>query len=337
MERSNGRRVTLKDIARETGFTANTVSRALMGMSDISAATTALIQRKADEMGYVRNSMASALRSGSTHSIALIVGHLANPFFSLIFDSVEEAANRLGYTVMLLSSHEEESREMNAIRMAISHHVDGIILFPCQKSPESLRFLSASGIPFVILAREFPGESADFVLCEEERGGYLAARHLMEHGRRKLIYVYDNDLIFSINQRREGFLRACREEGLADVRLIQNLDTQGRDNATGTAERIAGLYRMGYNGVVAFCDMIARRLVAQLRALDLHVPDDIGIIGYDNTDSVVPTAFPLCSVDGHWEEMSAAAVRLLHARIGGDRSAPQSLRFPVDVVCRESC
>ena len=330
-------RVTMRDIARETGFTVNTVSRALMGMPDISAATTALIRDKAAQMGYVRNHMASSLRSGRTNCIALIVGHLANPYFSIIFDSVEKAADELGYTVMLFSSHEDDAREIIAIRTALSQHVDGIILFPSQKSTECLSLLRAGGIPFVILSREFVGEKADYVLCQEEEGGYLAARHLIEHGRKKLIYVYDNDLIHSINLRREGFNRACAEFGVTDVRAIQNLDEANRDNAAGTAERIAGLYRLGYDGVVAFCDMVARRLIAQLHALNLRVPEDIGMIGYDNTDSVVPTTLPLCSIDGHCEEMGEAAVRLLDRHIKGDTSAEERLLFPVEVVCRHSC
>ena len=339
MDEQAGRRVTMKDIAQATGFTVNTVSRALMGMPDISAATTALIRQKAGEMGYVRNHMASSLRSGSTHTLALIVGHLTNPYFAIIFDNVERAANELGYTVMLLSSHEKADRELTAIRTALGHNVDGIILFPSQENAECLALLRGGGIPFVILAREFEREAADYVLCEEEEAGYLATRHLIEAGRRKLIYVYDSDLIHSINLRRDGFFRACREAGIpeSDIRIIRNLNDAGEDDAAGTAERIAGLYRLGFNGVVAFCDMVARRLVAQLRELHLLVPDDIGLIGFDNIDSMAPTVFPLCSVDGSCQEMSAAAVRLLDKRIKGDAGAPQRLLFPVRVVCRESC
>lgn len=339
MDEQASRRVTMKDIARATGYTVNTVSRALMGMPDISAATTDLIRKTASEMGYVRNHMASSLRSGSTHTLALIVGHLTNPFFAIIFDSVERAANKLGYTVMLLSSREKADRELSVIRTALSHHVDGIILFPCQESAECLSLLRNGGIPFVILSREFVDEPADYVLCDEEQSGYLAAKHLIERGHRKLIYVYDSNLIHSINLRRDGFLRACREAGIpeGDVRIIRNLDDEGRDDAAGTAERIAGLYRLGFDGVVAFCDMVARRLVTRLHMLHLSVPENIGIIGVDNIDSVVPSVFPLCSVDNHCEDMSAAAVRLLDQRIKGEGSAPQRLLFPVEVVCRGTC
>ncbi len=339
MDEQANRRTTMKDVAQATGFTVNTVSRALMGMPDISAATTALIRDKAHEMGYVRNHMASSLRSGSTHTLALIVGHLTNPYFAIIFDNVERAANELGYTVMLLSSHEKADRELKAIRTAMGHNVDGIILFPSQENADCLSLLHSGGIPFVILAREFENEPVDCVLCEEEEAGYLATKHLIEQGRRKLIYVYDSNLIHSINLRRDGFFRACKEAAIpdGDMRVIRNLNEAGEDDAVGTAERIAGLYRLGFNGVVAFCDMVARRLVTQLRALNLRVPEDIGLIGFDNIDSMAPTVFPLCSVDGSCQAMSAAAVRLLDKRIKGDDSAPQRQLFPVQVVCRDSC
>jgi LacI family transcriptional regulator len=333
------KRVTIKDIAQETGFTANTVSRALMNMPDISDLTKAMIKKKADEMGYVRNHMASSLRSGSTHTIALIVGHLLNPYFAIMFDSVESIANQLGYSVMLLCSHEKEDNELSAIRTALSNHVDGIILYPCQEGTRCLDLLRSSGFPFVILSREFESQSADYVLCQEETGGYLAAKHLIEHGHKKLIYVYDSDNIYSINLRREGFLRACREAGLdeKDFILIRNLNLEGKDNAAGTAERIAGLYRLGFDAVVAFCDMIARRLVSQLRQLRLSVPQDIAIIGFDNTDATDFSPFPLCSIDGSCESMGKAAVELLDKRIKGSTMPDQKIIFPVSLVCRNSC
>jgi len=146
-------RVTMQDIAREIGVTKNTVSRALMGMPDISATTTEIVRRKADEMGYIRNRMASALRSGSTHTLALIVGYLANPYFAIIYNNVAHMAEKLGYTVILFSSFEKAERELKDIRTALAYHVDGIILFPCQENKESLYVLRASGIPFVILSR----------------------------------------------------------------------------------------------------------------------------------------------------------------------------------------
>jgi len=240
---------------------------------------------------------------------------------------------------MLFSSFEKTEREIQDIQTALSYHVDGIILFPCQENKDTLHLLRANGIPFVLFSRAFENEAADYVLCEEEQGGYLATRHLIEHGHRKLIYVYDSTLIYSINQRLKGFLRACREAGIPekDYRVIQNLDAQGQDNSAGTAERIAGLQRLGFTGVVAFCDMIARRLIAQLRLLSLSVPEDIGIVGYDNTDSLVPTSLPLCSIDDCCDEMSEAAVRLIDQRIKGDQTPPQSLVFPVKLLCRDSC
>ena len=83
--------------------------------------------------------------------------------------------------------------------------------------------------------------------------------------------------------------------------------------------------------------MIACRLIARLRLLNLSVPRDIGIVGYDNTDSLVPTSLPLCSIDDCCDEMSGAAVKLVDQRIKGDQTPPQSLVFPVRLLCRESC
>ena len=333
--------VTLRDIAKETGYTINTVSRALMGMPDISVATTQMIRRKAAEMGYVRNQMASALRSGRTRTFALIVGDLINTYFAIMFEGVEQAAYRHGYNVLLLCAYEQADRELQAIQTAISQHVEGIILFPCGENEASVSLLESSGIPFVLLARELktPHPEINYVLCEEEQGGYLATRHMIEAGHRKLVYVYDSDAIYSINLRKEGFYRAVHEAEIPqrDIRVIQNLDARGKTDAERTAKKIASLRKDGFDGVVVFCDMEAWSIIASLKAYGLSVPDDLGIIGYDNIDKFSPSPAPLCSIDGKYTEMCQTAVALLEQRINGDYVPPQRKVFPVDVVCRRSC
>ena len=126
----SGKRVTLQDVARATGYTANTVSRALKNKPDISAETSKRIQDAARRMGYVRNAMACSLRSGHTRTLGVIVGGMSNPYYGRMTDSIQDAAAEEGYSLLIFCSRDDPELEYQLIETAISRQVDGILLFP---------------------------------------------------------------------------------------------------------------------------------------------------------------------------------------------------------------
>ena len=146
-------RVTLKDIADACGCSANTVSRALRNDSRLSAATRTLIREAADRMGYIPNTMASSLRSGRTKTLAMIVGSVLNPFYSILCDLIQREAVRLGYSLFILCSNDDPEYETRLVNMAISRQVDGVLITPCSFESPALVLLRNSGIPFVLLSR----------------------------------------------------------------------------------------------------------------------------------------------------------------------------------------
>ena len=118
--------VTLKDVARATGYSANTVSHALAGKSDISAKTKELIRAKAEEMGYVGNAFASSLRSGVSRLVAVIVGDIANPHFSILIKEIEQLLGKKGYTVIVFNTEEKQAAERRAVLAALGQNVAGL-------------------------------------------------------------------------------------------------------------------------------------------------------------------------------------------------------------------
>ena len=139
MARDNSR-VTLQDIAKATGFTVNTVSRALKNKEDISRDTCLHIQNVAREMGYVRNYIASSLRSGRTKTIAMIAGSMMNPFYAVLGDLIQQEAVRLGYSLMILGSRDDPETESRMVEMALSRQVAASFLrdslCPAQPLPD---------------------------------------------------------------------------------------------------------------------------------------------------------------------------------------------------------
>ena len=148
-------RVTLKDIAEQCGYTANTVSRALRGDKKLPENTRLTIQRIAREMGYVPNSSARALRYGSSHTIAVIINDITNPYYSNMLSQIDHLLKGKNYHPMILCTQLDENLASTMIRLAISQTVDGILFFPFNNA-QHIRELHASGIPFVMIDRWIP-------------------------------------------------------------------------------------------------------------------------------------------------------------------------------------
>ncbi len=325
------RRILLEDIANATGYTVNTVSRALQDKPDIAVSTRAYIRKVAGEMGYVRNAIASSLRSGRSRTIAVIVGAASNPFYAVMIDSINNIAESNGYTVMVFCSRDREEQERRAIVAAIGRRADGVLLFPGVNAPDNLALLKKSGIPFVLVSRHLKEPDYDYAVCDEEEGGYLAARHLIDAGRRKLVFYYSFEVVYSTERRKRGILRASREAGIPDedVRFYQYQSDEE------TAEQLKRWKVGGFTGILAFCDIEAWEFANLLEASGMA--GDFALVGFDNIQGSIGFPSPLCTVDGSMQELSEAAFSVLIDRIEGNTSPPKALVFPVRLVCRGSC
>ena len=169
----NGKpRVTQKDIARVSGYTDNTVSHALRGKSYISTTTREKIIAIARDMGYVGNTLASSLRSGRSNTVAVILSDVVNPHFGYVVHNSEARLAESGYSTIVLCTGDVPGREMTAVKTAIGHLVDGVLICPGQRSLDPLRLLRRSGVPYVIMGRQFPEED-NYALCDDEGGARL--------------------------------------------------------------------------------------------------------------------------------------------------------------------
>jgi LacI family transcriptional regulator len=325
------KRVLLQDIATATGYTVNTVSRALQNKPDIAKSTCAKIRQVADEMGYVRNNIASSLRSGRTRTLAVIVAGVSNPYYAIMIDTIHDIAEAHGYTVMVLCTRDQPRQEQQAILTAIGRQVDGILLFPGNHAGESVTMMQQSGVPFVLVSRHLENPDYDYVVCDEETGGYLAGKHLIEAGHRKLGFLSACEIIFSSERRIRGLKRAAMEAGIPaeDVRVsLHGIGGQ-------TAALLAQWKAEGVTGIFVFCDIEAWQVYECILSNDMQ--NAFAVVGFDNIQGVIGFPSPLCTVDGSMREMAKSAFMLLLDRIHGDAASPRSVVFPVSLVCRGSC
>ncbi len=323
-------RVTLQDIAQATGYTVNTVSRALKNKEDISRETCLKIQQVAREMGYVRNYLASSLRSGRTKTLAMIAGSMINPFYSVLADLIQQEAGRLGYSMMILCSREDPDTELKAVEMAISRQVDGVLITPCSFDSPALSLLRSSGVPFVLLSRYQEGTRDDCVYCNDEEGGYLAGRYLIENGHRNLAMLTARQVVFSSRERFTGFRRACREAGLPEENV--------RFACLGDPEKILSQLRewiaQGITGLFSFCDVEAWSTITLLEGAGFRVPEDLTVVGFDNILGYLQFPKPISSIDCRLQEEACTAIDMIRKRIHNPSLPQQQLCLPVSLVRR---
>ncbi len=330
MSRSTGR-VTLEDVAKATGYTSNTVSRALKNKSDISVQTREYIQKVAREMGYVRNYIASSLRSGRTKTIALIAGTMSNPFYAVLADLLQREAFRLGYSLMILCSQEDPGIETSVLEMALSRQVDGVLILPSFKPTPTMDLLRSSGIPYVVLSRKISEDQDDCIICDEEEGGYLAGKHLIEQGHKRIAMFSQNPVLYSTEKRHEGFYRACRETGIPESDTFFEAGSSEEDIITA----LKRLKAENVTGIFSFCDVEAWEEIALMDRNGMT--DGFSFVGFDNILGYVNFPKPICSIDCNLQEEARIAIDLIRKRIHDRTLPPQQVVLPVSLVCRESC
>lgn len=343
-QQSNPKRVTLQDIARETGYSINTISHALRRKDDIAPQTAERIRQVAREMGYTVNQLASSLRSGRTRTLAVILGHMSNPFYGIMTDTIQDAAAARNYSLLIMCSREQADLELSLVKAAVARRVDGVLLFPTGESMPTIERLKAAGMPFVLVSRALGEGVADCVISDEAQGAYLITRHLIESGRRRLGYMAHQRIVFSYDQRLKGFERACDEAGIPGsdrrtcVICAGDSDPLREENWLGPmADCLIRWRAEGVDGLFMFCDEEAWHVMTVIR----HTPElmdwDVGIVGFDNIQGTQHYPVDLCSVDGNFREIARQGIDLLRARIHGDARPPQSIVCPVQLVCRGSC
>jgi LacI family transcriptional regulator len=320
---------TLKDIASRTGFTINTVSRALRDKEGISAPTRDLIQRTARDLGYIRDAVAGALRSRQTKIIAVVVPDISNPHFAIMVKEIEQIARTAGYATLIINTDEDQGHEEQAIRTALERKVDGVLLCSAQRSEASVLLLRAAGTPFVLFGRRFPGLETDYVVCDDKKGGYLATEYLLRRGAKRPLFLNGPAHISSAAERLEGYRMALADAGLPSPHeLVQEISVQ----SGGCRRTLGRLAREGlaFDGVVAFNDMLAWEAYSVLsRVLPYR---DLPIIGFDNVQSKLPVPLSLPSVSTAKIRMSKRACGLLLERLRGESREPTGVVLVTRVV-----
>lgn len=323
-------RVILKDIANATGFSVNTVSRALRNDRLISERTRSDIQRVAAEMHYIRNSAASSLRSGRSHIIAAVISDLHNQHSCHLVSRMDAELRSAGYSLMILCMHQDDSLASQLIRAAISLNVDGIFYFPNYDHIAPIHLMESNRIPYVLIDREVAGVEADLVRCDDRQGGFLAGQRLLTLGHRSFLFMSGVEQSSSQQDRLRGFLQALEEAGLSrsSVRIVPG---DAVEDAVSKSTVWNLLEPVDYTAIVSFRDEVSYLVLKDLQQRGYRIPENLSLISFDHLCGENPTLPPVTSIYTAEKNIAEEAVHLLLQRLDDPDAAPTKVILPVRI------
>ncbi|MFB8028568.1 LacI family DNA-binding transcriptional regulator [Streptomyces sp. NPDC056465] len=266
--------LTIRDVAQAAGVHVSTVSRAFSASHLVKRETRDRVLAVAAELGYQPNETARALTTGRTRNLGLIVSDIANPFYPPLIKAAQAYARVRGYQVFVADTDEDVRAEEELIR-TLARQVDGVVLVSPRLANDVIARLGGD-LPFVLVNRQVAGLSA--VLMDAAHGASLAVDHLAGLGHRHVALVGGPRGSWTSAEMRRAAGTAAAERGL-------RLDVLGPNAPTGQGgiAATAGVLRTGATGVIAYNDLVAIGLIEGLDERGVRVPDDISVVGVDDT------------------------------------------------------
>src|ERR1039457_3140535 len=262
--------VTIKDVARESGVNVSTVSRALNGEYGVHADTRERVVAVAQRLRYRPNRVARGLVTGRSHTLALVVSDIRNPFFAEVARGAEDAAYRAGYDLLLCNSDLDPEKQMRYAQSLMEKRVDGILMNSVAAlSKKKQEQLAGLGVPIVLLNRAAPRGAFSTVCADNEAGGALAAEYLLKLGHRKIAHLTGPRHHGNMTERAKGFvarLAAARKPVRPVVLYGKNDFPGGVDLARKLMARHPDI-----TAVFAASDMMADRKSTRLHSSHLVI------------------------------------------------------------------
>jgi LacI family transcriptional regulator, galactose operon repressor len=319
--------VTLIDVAAAAGVSKSTVSRILdERLPRSESATAQRVRQVATELGYVRDPSASSLRRGKTMTFGVVVPRLTDTVMAMLYESLAHAGQRSGHFTIVATTDDEPNADRTAVEALLQRRVDGLILSTARLGDDFASELAARGVPYVLALRT-DGHSLASV-GDDELGGYLATRHLLDLGHRRIGLIAGPGYASSARGRVEGYRRAMAEAGVdVDPTWVAE-STFGIASGADVARVLMGLNPRP-TAVFAVNDNTAVGALSAFESLGLSVPKDVSLVGYNDIPIVSHLPTPLTSVRVPFDQIAAAALELLISGSQGEhdrvRVAPPTL------------
>lgn len=312
-------KITTKEIAVLCGVSIGTVDRALHHRSGIHPHTKEKILKAAQEHGYRPHLLARSLKQGRTMTIGVVVFDLANQFFAQLVEVIEECAREAGYFVYLTITEGNPQEELEYLASLASLNVDGIIIDPINDGTKFAQYLKSLHVPLVTIGNKV-SKAFPFIGVKDRQALKDAVSYIAAKGYQRIIYVSPplsykgQENIYSVEERLKGYQEGLQAIFVAQLPLVIGEKTY--------LQRLAAMnLTETKTAIVCSSDIYALEILNYLRETGLHVPADVGLMGFDNiqvlryvTPALTTVAYPI-------QAMGRKAVACLLAQINGDAYA----------------
>jgi len=332
------RKIGLKDIAAKVGVSTALVSYVLNNKKEgrINKSVAAKIREVATDLNYRTNQIAKSLKTNKTFTIGLIIGNIANPFFSGLARIIEDEAEVHNYTVLFGSSDENPLRTQKLVDTFIDRQVDGIILAPGENNADLVLSLQRQRIPFVLVDRYLPNINTSYVALDNFQASGMAIHHLVQCGYQRIGMITFKTPMHHLEQRRQGYMDALAKEGiLFNKDWLVNISTNHeKKNVEQALDRLLSLPEP-VDAILFATNAIATHGLKHINYLQVKVPDQLALISFDKTDALDLFYAPLTVIEQPLAEMGQLATKTLINLIEGSTTVAQ-YNLPAHLMVRAS-
>lgn len=329
---------TLQTIAEKLGLSTSTVSRVLNGKSRqyrISEDTANAVLDTARQLDFRPSHLARSLRLRKTQTLGVLIPDISNPFFAQIARSVEIAARRRGYSIILADTQESTKTEIASLELLRSRQVEGLIVLPVGQRADHLRLLQEESVAVVIVDRALPQLDLPYVTSDNSRGAYDAVSYLVDRGHYHIACLQGLAGTMPNEQRVHGYRQALLDHDITpSEQLIRgdSYDTQSGYEQTlaliETAPQVTALF--------ALSNLIALGAIRALAERSRRIPQDISILCFDDQPWLAYMDPPITTVDQQNTRMGQIAVDLLFERLEGKPTHTGRILLPTRFIERRS-
>lgn len=306
--------VTQKDVAKKAGVSSATVSAVLNKNKFVSKDLKVKVQKAIIDLNYEINSIARSLKSNRSYTIGVIIGNVLSYFYSVIARSIEQNAKKYGYSIILCNGDDNPEEELKYLKVLKSNRVDGIILTPTGKNSKYIKQIIETGSKIVLIDRLIDGVECDTVLIDNVNSAYNAVKHLIENGYRRIALINGFIDRTTGKGRMEGYLKALDEYGIPRNNDLIKIGTFKEESGIQLSREL--LEHVNKPDAIFSANIdITLGLWKTVKEMGLKIPEDIAIVGFDDSQWATIVEPPLTCVNQPTSKFGKEAVDLLVKKI----------------------
>ncbi|MGB1286485.1 MAG: LacI family DNA-binding transcriptional regulator [Aggregatilineales bacterium] len=328
--------ITIQEVAKEAGVSTATVSRVINKTGGVSDKLEKRVRDAMKDLNYHPSSLARNLKRQRSMVVGVMVPMLEHPTYGQMAAAIERKLFDAGYHALICSSEDDEERERAYLEMLLRQRVEGIIINSAARDTTHIRELADYGIPIILFDRILDGVAFNQVFCDNSMGGYIGIEHLIKLGHRRIGVVAAPSHPEPILRRIRGTQEALADYGIdLDPDLLITRDTQ-LFNAGYEAGRHLLQLDPRPTAIFALTDVTAVGVMHAAAEMNLRIPEDLSIVGYDNIPIASYILPPLTTVNQPIIEMGETAVDVLFKHIESPELEPEKTVLRTNLVVRQS-